>query len=93
MLRYRRSQTAGATYFFTVVSYRRQGILCETRIRKALRDAIAKVRGKRPFEIDAWVLLPDAFTLRMDPAAGRCGLRDPLGNDKAAGECAMWRVV
>lgn len=59
MSRYRRSHTAGATYFFTVVSYSRQGILCETHIREALRGAIATVREKRPFEIDAWVLLPD----------------------------------
>ena len=59
MSRYRRANTAGATYFFTVVTYRRQAMLCEPRIREALRDAVVSVRGKRPFEIDAWVLLPD----------------------------------
>ena len=42
---YRRADTAGATYFFTVVTYRRQAILCDERVRQALRDA--------------WVLLPD----------------------------------
>lgn len=59
MSRYRRSQTPGATYFFTVVTYRRQAILCDAPIREALRNAIAAVRAKRPFTIDAWVLLPD----------------------------------
>ena len=59
MSRYRRSNTHGATYFFTVVSYRRQAILCEEPIRAALREAITNVRGKRPFTIDAWILLPD----------------------------------
>ena len=59
MSRYRRSQTAGASYFFTVVTYRRQAILCDTPIRDALRSALATTRSKRPFTIDAWVLMPD----------------------------------
>ena len=56
---YRRAKEAGGTYFFTVVSYRRQNILCEEGIRHALRDAIQNVRETDPFAIDAWVLLPD----------------------------------
>jgi putative transposase len=59
MSRYRRSQTPAASYFFTVVSYSRQTILCDEAIRKALRSAITAVRTERPFAIDAWVLLPD----------------------------------
>ena len=59
MSRYRRSQTPGATYFFTVVTYRRQAILCDAPIREALRNAIANTRAKHPFTINAWVLLPD----------------------------------
>lgn len=59
MLRYRRANTAGATYCFTVVTYRRQPILCDTPVRTALRDAIVAVREQRPFTIDACVLLPD----------------------------------
>lgn len=49
----------GATYFFTVVSYRRRAILCDESVRTVLRDAINHVRTLRPFTIDAWVLLPD----------------------------------
>jgi len=56
---YRRAKDAGGTYFFTVVSYRRQPILCDTSIRDALREGIEKTRRRYPFEIDAWVLLPD----------------------------------
>ncbi len=61
MSRYRRSKTTGSTYFFTLVSYRRQTILCEQPVRDALREAITNVRQKRPLTIDAWVLLPDHF--------------------------------
>ncbi|WP_275097362.1 REP-associated tyrosine transposase [Sedimenticola hydrogenitrophicus] len=59
MSRYRRANTEGASYFFTVVTYRRQTLLCNEKIRRALRQAIEAVRVDRPFEIDAWVLLPD----------------------------------
>lgn len=59
MSNYRRTQTAGGTYFFTVVSYRRQPVLCDDPVRTALREAIHKVRQSHPFTIDAWVLLPD----------------------------------
>jgi putative transposase len=57
MSRYRRAH--GSTFFFTVVSYRRQRFLCHAALRTALRYAITAVRCSRPFTIDAWVLLPD----------------------------------
>ena len=72
MPHYQRANTTGATYFFTLVTYRRQTILCDTQVREALREAIVSVRKKRPFEIDAWVLLPDhlhcIWTLPPDDA-------------------------
>jgi putative transposase len=58
MSRYRRART-GSTYFFTLVSYERRSILCHEPIRKLLRLAVQNVRVQRPFEIDAWVLMPD----------------------------------
>nr|WP_315472170.1 transposase [uncultured Undibacterium sp.] len=58
MSRYRRANIKGATYFFTVVTERRQSILTNEDVRDALRAAIVKVRASHPFEIDAWVLLP-----------------------------------
>ncbi|OFZ67695.1 MAG: transposase [Betaproteobacteria bacterium RBG_16_56_24] len=59
MSRYRRATAAGSSYFFTVVAYRRQPILCDEAIRNALHAAIEMVRVARPFVIDAWILLPD----------------------------------
>ncbi len=59
MSRYRRATAAGSSYFFTVVAYRRQPILCNETVRNALRAAIITVHTSRPFVIDAWVLLPD----------------------------------
>jgi len=59
MSRYRRDPTAGATYFFTVVTYRRRPFLCDPDVRAALRASIQTVREHHPFTIDAWVLLPD----------------------------------
>ncbi len=59
MPQYLRAKTPGASYFFTLVSYRRQPILCDPPIREALRIAINAVRAKLPFVVDAWVLMPD----------------------------------
>ena len=72
MSRYRRDYTPGATYFFTVVTYRRQTFLCDSDIRPALRNSIQAMRQHYPFVIDAWVLLPDhlhcLWTLPPDDA-------------------------
>ena len=59
MSHYRRANTPNSTYFFTVVTYRRQTFLCDLQVRNALRKAIHKVQTQYPFKIDAWVLLPD----------------------------------
>ena len=59
MSNYCRARTKGGTYFFTVITYRRQNILCNEEIRIALREAIRKVQETHPFVIEAWVLLPD----------------------------------
>ncbi len=59
MSRYRRVTLPGATYFFTVVTYRRRPILCDAPVRAALRAAVKTVQSRHPFTIDAWVLLPD----------------------------------
>lgn len=59
MSNYRRARTAGGTYFFTVVTYRRQQIFIDDDVINELRNAIKWVKQKHPFEINAWVLLPD----------------------------------
>ncbi len=59
MPNYRRAAVPGGTYFFTLVTYRRQKILCNDDVRFTLREAIISTREKYPFTIDCWVLLPD----------------------------------
>ncbi|MGL4604014.1 MAG: REP-associated tyrosine transposase [Iodobacter sp.] len=59
MPNYRRFQVQSACYFFTVATHQRQAILTDELFRRALHQAVKKVRDQYPFIIDAWVLLPD----------------------------------
>lgn len=59
MPQYRRARVPGGSFFFTVVTERRQRVLTDEPVRQALREAIQSVRRDRPFRIDGWVLLPD----------------------------------
>jgi len=59
MSHWRRANTAGGACFFTVASHRRQKIFCDERIHNTLREGIERTWQKYPFEINAWVLLPD----------------------------------
>jgi putative transposase len=58
MPNYRRARD-GRTYFFTAVTYNRRPFLCSEENRTILKQIIEEVRRSRPFEINAWVLLPD----------------------------------
>ncbi len=49
----------GRHLFFTVVTYPRRKILVEDQSRLILRSVIEDVRRDYPFDINAWVLLPD----------------------------------
>jgi putative transposase len=55
---YRRNRVPGGTYFFTVNLLDRGSRLLVTHI-DALRGAVRRVRARAPFQIDAWVVLPD----------------------------------
>jgi len=59
MPNYRRSKIKGGTFFFTVVTYRRQKFLCNKNVRQALGIGIRKTKKIHPFVIESWVLLPD----------------------------------
>ena len=59
MPNYRRANIKGGTYFFTVVTHQRQKLLIDEDVRNALREGIEKTRVTFPFQILAWVLLPD----------------------------------
>lgn len=57
-MQYRRANTPGGTYFFTVNLADRSGDLLTQRI-DTLRLVFRRVKDKRPFRIDAIVVLPD----------------------------------
>ncbi|MGH8468660.1 MAG: REP-associated tyrosine transposase [Gammaproteobacteria bacterium] len=59
MATFRRAVTPGATYFFTVNTYRRQARLTDPPVVSALREALWAVKRAHRFTIDAFVLLPD----------------------------------
>lgn len=61
MSNYRRPSLSGGTYFITQVTYQRYPWLCTKLGRHALRQALQHVRQKYPFQIQAFVLLPDHF--------------------------------
>lgn len=58
-MRYRRAKIGGGTYFFTLVTYQRQEILCAPENITLLKAAFAHVRKNHPFSIDTFVVLPD----------------------------------
>jgi putative transposase len=59
MPEYRRTRVEGGTYFFTVVTHRRQPVLILAGSLDAMKDVFRNVVQKRPFRVDAWVVLPD----------------------------------
>ena len=44
----------GNTYFFTVVTYKRQPVLCLKESRRILRKVVWEVKMSHPFKIKAW---------------------------------------
>jgi putative transposase len=81
MSTYRRSRLAGATYFFTVVTAGREPVLCGEAVRRALREAIRQTQSELPFEVVAWVLLPDHL---------HCLWRLP---ERDAGYSMRWNII
>ncbi|SFK89186.1 putative transposase [Nitrosomonas aestuarii] len=55
---YRRNWVPGGTYFFTVALLERKRDLLVVEIDR-LREAVRRVKRRYPFEIVAWVVLPD----------------------------------
>ena len=59
MPNYRRAFIPGRTYFFTVNLLQRHDNNLLIREINLLRDTVRRVRKRHPFQIDAWVVLPD----------------------------------
>ena len=58
MTKYRRNRVEGGTYFFTVTLRDRSSSLLVKHV-DLLRAAVRDVKARRPFQIDAWVVLPE----------------------------------
>jgi putative transposase len=58
-MRYHRLRIAGATWFFTVVTHRRQVVLCQKEILSILSNVLREERQRHPFSVPAMVVLPD----------------------------------
>ena len=59
MSQYLRAQIQGGCYFFTVVTYQRRHIFTTEAHVELLRQACRRTMLKRPFTIDAMVILPN----------------------------------
>ena len=92
MPEYRRADIPGATYFFTVITYRRQALLTDLRCRESLRIAIDKVRLEMPFKIVAWVLMPDHLhaVWQLPQNDKDFSLRWSLIKQHVTRDCASW---
>ncbi len=58
-MRYRRDRTQGATYFFTLVTLERVPWLASRDAVEQLRQAFRAEMVRRPFVVDAIVIMPD----------------------------------
>lgn len=71
-MQYRREKTQGATYFFTLVTHQRIPFFKTQEDIASLRQAFRQEMTRRPFTIDAIVILPDhihaIWTLPPDDA-------------------------
>jgi len=56
---YRRAIIPGGTFFFTVVTYQRREIFADSPAREMLGKSIRECIERKPFQLDAIVLLPD----------------------------------
>lgn len=81
MPNYRRAWCPGGTYFFTLTLLHREGNDLLTRRVDLLRQVVRQVRGKHPFVIHAWVVLPDHL---------HCILELPEGDADFA---TRWRLI
>lgn len=92
MPEYRRADIPGATYFFTITTHRRQALLTDPRCRESLRNAINKVRLEMPFDIVAWVLMPDHLhaVWQLPQNDKDYSLRWSLIKQHVTRDCAAW---
>ena len=79
---FRRPNIPGARVFFTVALARRGASLLIDEI-EVLREAVRVTRARRPFAIDAWVVLPDHMHCVWTLPEGDANYSDRWGTIKA----------
>ena len=82
MSNYKRLSVVGATVFFTVNLARREGTLLVDHI-DLLREAVEVTKARRPFDIKAWVVLPDHMHAVWTLPEGDANYSDRWGAIKA----------
>lgn len=82
MSRYIRPKVRGATVFFTVALAQRGASLLTDEV-AILREAVRVTRARRPFAIDAWVVLPDHMHAVWSLPEDDCNYSDRWGAIKA----------
>jgi putative transposase len=82
---YRRNFVPGGTFFFTVTLRDRGADLLVARVEN-LREAVRRVRGRLPFRIDAWVVLPDHSNVQERTSASAVRHFDSRANPAETGE-------
>jgi len=58
-MRYRRAKVTGGTFFFTLVTEHRRPLFREAPAVALFLQAVEKIGTRHPFELDAYVVLPD----------------------------------
>jgi putative transposase len=59
LMNYRKPLVQGNAYFFTIATHDRSPLLCTVETVSLLGDAFRYAMSEHPFEVDAFVLLPD----------------------------------
>ena len=81
IVKHRRTNALGSAFFFTVVTFDRRKIFTNEQTVALLRRAIVVVQARRPFKVEAAVILPDHFHMIW---------RLPEGEDDYA---TRWRLI
>jgi REP-associated tyrosine transposase len=80
---YRRWYVPGGSYFFTIVTHRRQGLLGTPESVERLRAALRSVQSQWPFDVVAAVVLPDHMHFIWTLPPGDAGYSRRIGRMKA----------
>ncbi len=69
-MRYRRAKIEGGTYFFTVITEGRQPIFKDASAVALFETGLSRIRERHPFEVDAYVILPEHIHMLWTLPAG-----------------------